>query len=56
MGHCRLLWDLFQLKRNEHKTREQIQVLQEKKLRKLLYYVYDYSAYYKEIFEKKGIT
>lgn len=34
MGYCRLLWDLFQLKRNEHKTRGQIQALQEKKLRK----------------------
>lgn len=56
MGRCRLLWDLFQLKRNEHKTREQMQALQEKKLRKLLYYVYDHSAYYKEVFEQKGIS
>lgn len=56
MGRCRLLWDLFQLKRNEHKTREQILALQEKKLRKLLYYAYDHSIYYKEIFEQNGIT
>ena len=51
MGHCRLLWDLFQLKRNEHKTKEQIQALQEKKLQKLLSYAYHHSVYYKEIFE-----
>lgn len=41
MGHCRLLWDLFQLKRNEHKTRKQIQTLQEKRLHKLLRYAFD---------------
>lgn len=56
MEQCRLLWDLFGLKRNEHKTRKQVQVLQDKKLRKLLYYAYDHSAYYKESFEQNGIT
>jgi len=56
MGQCRLLWKLFGLKRNEHKTRKQVQVLQDKKLRKLLYYAYDHSAYYKENFEQNGIT
>lgn len=56
MGQCRLLWNLFGLKRNEHKTRKQVQVLQDKKLRKLLYYAYDHSAYYKESFEQNGIT
>ena len=56
MGRCRLLWDLFQLKRNEHKTREQIRTLQDKKLRKLLYYAYDHSTYYRKTFEQKGIT
>ena len=56
MGQCRLLWNLFGLKRNEHKTRNQVQVLQDKKLRKLLYYAYDHSAYYKENFERNGIT
>lgn len=55
MGRCRLLWELFQLKRNEHKTREQVRALQDKKLRKLLYYAYDHSAYYRKIFEQKGI-
>lgn len=56
MGRCRLLWDLFQLKRNEHKTREQIRDLQDKKLRKLLSYAYDHSTYYRKVFEQNGIT
>lgn len=56
MGHCRLLWNLFGLKRNEHKTRKKIQALQEKKLRKLLYYAYDHSNYYKEVFGQNGIA
>lgn len=56
MGQCRLLWNLFGLKRNEHKTRKQVQALQDKKLRKLLYYAYDHSDYYKENFEQNGIT
>ena len=51
-----LLWNLFQLKRNEHKTREQIQTLQDKKLRKLLYYAYDHSTYYRHTFENRGIS
>ena len=56
MGHCRLLWNLFRLKRNEHKTREQIQALQEKRLRKLLCYAYDHSDYYRRSFEQNGIV
>ena len=56
MGYCRLLWNLFGLKRNEHKTREQIQALQEKRLRKLLCYAYDHSNYYKEVFGQNGIA
>ncbi|MCH5264555.1 MAG: phenylacetate--CoA ligase family protein [Lachnospiraceae bacterium] len=56
MGRLHLLWDLYQLKRNEYKTREQIRTLQDKKLRKLLYYAYDHSTYYKRTFEQAGIT
>lgn len=56
MGQCRLLWNLFGLKRNEHKTRKKVQALQNKKLRKLLYYAYDHSNYYKEVFGKNGIA
>lgn len=56
LGRLHLLWDLYQLKRNEYKTREQIRTLQDKKLRKLLYYAYDHSTYYKRTFEQAGIT
>ena len=54
-GRLRLLWDLYRLKRNEHKTREQIHILQDKKLRKLLFYAYDHSTYYQKTFEQAGI-
>lgn len=52
MGLCQL----FPLKRNEYKSREQIQVIQDKKLRKLLYYAYDHSQYYREVFTGHGIS
>ena len=55
-GRLRLLWDLYQLKRNESKTREQIHILQDKKLRKLLFYAHDHSTYYRKTFEQAGIT
>lgn len=56
IGHLYLLWNLYRLKRNEHKTREQIHTLQDKKLRKLLYYAYDHSTYYRKSFEQAGIA
>ena len=56
LGRLHLLWNLYQLKRNEHKSREQIRILQDKKLRKLLYHAYDHSAYYRKSFEQAGIT
>lgn len=56
MGTFSLLWDLYQLKRNEHKNRGQIGKMQNKKLRKLLRYAYDHSAYYRRTFEDAGIT
>lgn len=56
MNYLNLLWNLFQLKRNEKKTREQVKLLQEKKLRKLLSYAYGHSVYYRRSFEEKGIT
>lgn len=31
MGYIRLLWDLYQLKRNTAKSEEQIKMLQDKK-------------------------
>lgn len=50
------LCHLFQLKWNEHKTKKQIQAIQDKKLRKLLYYAYDHSKYYRKVFTGQGIS
>lgn len=56
MNYCKLLWDLYALKRNEHKPSGQIRRIQEQKLRKMLAYAYEHSAYYREAFEAAGIT
>lgn len=56
MNYLNLLWNLYQLKRNTGKGREDIKKLREKKLRKLLAYAYDHSAYYHRVFEEAGIT
>ena len=56
MNYFRLLQNLYQMKRNEGKTREQLRRLQEKKLRKLLLFAYENSAYYHRTFEQAGIT
>lgn len=56
MNYLNLLWNLYQLKRNAGRGREDIKKLREKKLRKLLTYAYDHSAYYHRVFEEAGIT
>lgn len=56
MGYAGMLFSLWKLKRNENKTQNQIQKLQQKKLKKILLYAYNNSVYYKESFEKAGIT
>jgi phenylacetate-CoA ligase len=56
MDYFKLLWDLYKLKRNTLKTKEQIKKLQNKKLRKLLMYAYENSKYYRRTFEEAGIT
>lgn len=56
MGYIRLLWDLYQLKRNTAKSEEQIKMIQDKKLRKLLRYAYQHSAYYHKAFTQAGIS
>ncbi len=56
MGYIRLLWDLYQLKRNTAKSEEQIRMLQDKKLRKMLRYAYQHSAYYRRTFTQAGIS
>lgn len=56
MNYIKLLWELSVLKRNEKKSYEQIQQLQEKKLRAMLAFAYEHSAYYGRKFEAEGIT
>ena len=56
MNNFRLLWELYQQKRNTNKTREQIALLQKRKLEKLLRYAHKHSPYYRRTFEAAGIT
>ncbi len=56
MNYVRTLINLFVLRRDTAKSKEQIQLLQEKRLRKLLRHAYEKSAYYKKTFEEAGIT
>ena len=51
-----ILWDLWNLKRNEKKSAAEISALQDKKLKRLLHYAYEHSAYYRNSFERAGIT
>ena len=56
MNYIKTLFDLWGLKRNEKKTPNEISALQKKKLRRLLHYAYESSPYYRDSFEKAGIT
>lgn len=56
MKYLKLLWDLYRLKRNTKRSRAQIQMQQEKKLKKLLSYAFEHSHYYRQSFENAGIT
>lgn len=56
MNYLRLLQELSTLKSNEKKTVEQLRILQEKKLRKLLAFAYEHSPYYHNTFEAAGLT
>lgn len=56
MNYMKTIFDLWQLKRNEKKTAEEISSLQTKKLKRLLHYAYEHSAYYRNSFERAGIT
>lgn len=56
MNYLKLLWELYSLKRNEKKSVEEIKKLQEKKLREMLLFAYENSAYYHKTFEAAGIT
>lgn len=56
MNYIGLLFNLFKLKRNTKRTREQIQKLQNKKLRRILRYAYLHCAYYHRVFSEHGIN
>lgn len=56
MNYIKLLWKLSVLKRNEKKSCTQIQKLQERKLRKMLAFAYEKSAYYHRKLKAAGIT
>lgn len=56
MNYFSLLLNLYQLKRNTSKSREQIKRLQNKKLKQILKYAYKHSKYYNKTFRKAGIT
>ena len=55
MGIFRTVFYNFKLKRNLKKSRKKIKNLQQKKLRKLLFYAYDNSDFYKNLYKKRGI-
>ena len=56
MNYLRLLWNLYQQKRNTGKTKQQIDLLQKRKLDKMLRYAYDHSPYYRRAFDAAGIS
>lgn len=56
MNYIKLLRKLYVLKRNEKKSYEQIQKMQEKKLRKILMFAFEQSEYYRKSFEAAGIA
>lgn len=56
MNYLKVLFDLYNAKRNVRKSAAQIKKLQQKKLRKMLKYAYEHSAYYRRMFNVSGIT
>lgn len=56
MNGIKMMWELWKLKRNEKKSATEISALQDKKLKKLLHYAYEHSTYYRNSFERAGIT
>ncbi len=56
MNYLKVLIDLYRLKRNEKKSVNQMKDIQDKKLRKLLFYVWEHSDYYRSAFTAAGIT
>ena len=55
MSILKTMFLLNKLNKNKRKSKEQLQLEQDKKLRKLLLHAYDHSAYYRRTFEENGI-
>ena len=55
MNYMKTLWNLYCLKSNVKRDKEEIKVLQDQKLRKLLHHAWEHSAYYRKTFERAGI-
>lgn len=55
MNYMNLLYNLYTLKRNTKRTKEELQSIQNNKLRKMLRHAYTHSTYYHEAFTKAGI-
>ncbi len=56
MNYLKTLTDLYRLKKNVKLSAEKMCSLQDGKLRKLLRFAWEHSAYYRAAFEKAGIT
>ena len=56
MKYIKMLRELSRLKKNVSRTAEQMKELQDKKLRAMLHYAWEHSAFYRRSFEKMGIS
>lgn len=56
MEYGKLLWNLFRLRKNTRKSRKQVEKLQQEKLRDMIRYAFENSAYYRRIYSEAGVT
>lgn len=52
MSYIKTLRNFYRLKSNVKRSREEIKELQDQRLRKLLHYAWEHSAYYRRTFER----
>ena len=56
MNYLKILKDLYRLKKNVKLSAGKMRSLQEKKLRRILRFAWEHSAYYRAAFENAGIA
>lgn len=56
MNYLKTLMDLYRLKKNVNLSTEKMRSLQDGRLRELLRFAWEHSAYYRTAFQKAGIT